>query len=166
VQSRRERSPEEANLFNPAFCGALVVKAVENFTKNAGDGLPFSLAFLILPIVLHRETRQSLPRTTITSLLAWIEDHQHQLVGFPDRVRRLRPITQEAVMFGLAHEALRVSESGLIILGSTRVVTTERTMILFTEEARDCIDRSGFVGRWFAKAGSPSTIMAIWGVAP
>jgi hypothetical protein len=139
---------------------------IDGYSRETGEGLSFPLAFLILPIVLHQETRQLLPRTTVTSLLAWIEDHQPQLVGFPDRVRRLRPITQEAIMFGLAQDTLRVSGGGLLTLGSTRVVATNRTMALFTEDARNCVDRSSFVGRWFARAGTPSTIMAIWGVAP
>ena len=35
-----------------------------------------------------------------------------------------------------------------------------------TEEVRICAKRAEFIGKWFAKAGSHNTIMAIFGVKP
>ena len=63
------RVVEEANLFNPAFCATLMAKTVDEYQKKAQHHFPFSLAFLVLPVVLHRATRESLPGSTITSLL-------------------------------------------------------------------------------------------------
>jgi hypothetical protein len=95
-----DRAVEEATLFNPAFCATLLAEAAGEFMKKAGRPLPFSLTFLILPIVLHGGTRSALPGTTVTALLPWVQDHREQLVVFGVRVQRLRAITREAIMFG------------------------------------------------------------------
>src|SRR5262249_804766 len=112
MQPWSDRVIEEANLFNPAFCATLLVKAVEEFSKKASSAFPFALAFLILPIVLHRSTREALPGSTITSLLPWLQENRQHLVEFPMRVKRLRAITQEAILFGLQYQTLALSPAG------------------------------------------------------
>lgn len=166
MQEWQQRPPEVAHLFNPAFCGVLIAKTVEAYSSTSGQGLPFGLAFLILPIILHPETRTSLPRGITTSLLSWIENNQVQLLGFSDRVRRLRPVTRESLTFDLTHGVLQLDDDGALILGQVRVSSTPAALRPLTPDAKLCIQKSLFLGRWFAEAGTPSTIMATWGVAP
>jgi hypothetical protein len=166
MQPWSKRVVEEANLFNPAFCAILLAKAADEFTKKAHGPLPFALAFLVLPIVLHRGTRSALPGSTITSLLPWIQDHREQLVDFAVRVQRLRGITREALLFGVQHETLAITDAGDVQVGAKRQSATEKRTGLFTEEARECVDRAGFIGRWFAAAGTTATIYAAWEVVP
>jgi hypothetical protein len=161
-----ERAVEEANLFNPAFAVALLAKAADEFAKKTQRPLPFALGFLVLPIVLHRGTRAALPGSTITSLLPWIQDNREQLVNFAPRVQSLRPITREAILFGTQNETLTLTESGGIAVGAKRQTATDRRTGLFTDEARECVDRAGFLGRWFAAAGTTAAIYAAWGVSP
>jgi hypothetical protein len=120
----------------------------------------------VLPIVLHQGTRSALPTTTITALLPWVQEHREQLVDFALHVRRLRAVTQEAIVFGLQHSTLALTESGEVVVGAKRQTATERRTSLFTDEARECVDRAGFIGRWFAAAGTTGTIYAAWGVTP
>jgi hypothetical protein len=166
MQTWPSRVVEEANLFNPAFCTSLIAKAADEFHKKAHRGLPFALGFVILPIVLHRGTRAALPSTTVTSLLPWIQDNREQLVDFSIRVQHLRGIVKEAILFGLQHETLILNERGELLIGPKRVSVTEKRTALFTDEARECVDRAGFIGRWFANAGSTATIFAAWGISP
>jgi hypothetical protein len=166
MQPWRNRVVEEANLFNPAFCATLIAKAVDEYRKKTDRSLPFSLAFLLLPAVLHRETREALPGSTITSLLSWVQDNRAQLVDFSVRAQRLRDITREALLFGTQHETLAVGADGGLTVGQKRQSPTERRTSLFTEEARECVDRAGFLGRWFAVAGTTATIFAAWRVTP
>ncbi|MFO0586954.1 MAG: three component ABC system middle component [Polyangiaceae bacterium] len=161
-----QRAIEEASLFNPAFCGALIVKSVEEYASKVDGGMPFPLSFLILPVVLHRATREVLPTSTITSLHAWLQDNRDPLVDFATRARRLRHIAQEAMMFSLLHGTLALSTHGALLAGERRVTVTDKTMSLFTREARECFERARFLGRWFAVAGTPATVMAAWGVSP
>jgi len=166
MQAWNDRVVEEANLFNPAFCATLLAKVAHEFQKKAHRSLPFPLAFIVLPAVLHRGTREALPRSTITSLLSWIQDNREQLVDFAIRVQRLRGITREALLFGAQHETLAVMADGGVAVGPHSLSATERRTGLFTEEARECVERAGFLGRWFAAAGTTATIFAAWGVAP
>jgi len=161
-----KRVVEEANLFNPAFCAVLLAKASEEYTKKTQQPLPFALAFLVLPVVLHCGTRAALPGSTVTSLLPWVQEHREQLVNFSGRVQSLRPITREALLFGAQNETLAVVGSGGIAIGARRLSATEKRTGLFTDEARECVERAGFLGRWLAAAGTPATIYSAWGIAP
>ena len=160
------RAVEEANLFNPAFGAVLLAKAAEEFAKKSQRQFPFALGFLVLPIVLHRGTRSALPVPTITSLLPWIQGNREQLVNFVLHVQSLRSITREAILFGTQNETLALTESGCIAVGAKRQTATERRTSLFTDEARECVDRAGFLGRWFAAAGTTAAIYSAWGVTP
>lgn len=65
-----QRPPEEQRLLNPSFCALILwhsAKAHGEATK-AKTGIAFEECFLVLPMVLHRETRESLPTKTTTSL--------------------------------------------------------------------------------------------------
>ena len=166
MQPWENRVVEEANLFNPAFCVALLAKTTQEYDRKGGQPFPFALSFLVLPIVLHRQTRSALPGSTLTALLPWIQDNRDQLVDFPKRVSGLRGITREALAFGVQHQALALSGDGCLGLGSRHRSATERRTGLFTDEAHECVDRAGFLGRWFSSAGTTATIYAAWGVRP
>lgn len=159
----KERSREEANLFNPAFCAALLICCVEDFSKKTGLPLSFPLAFLTLPIVLHSPTRKDLPTSTSTPMNSWLTEHREHLAGFPDRVRRVKPTTQEALMFALTHKGLNLFH-GELVLGPNRLSKLDGLQM--TEEVVRCFNRSRFLGRWMAEAGSPTTILAGWGMRP
>lgn len=166
MQPWPKRVVEEANLFNPAFCAVLLAKTSNEYSKKTQRPLPFALAFLVLPVVLHRGTRSTLPGSTVTPLLPWVQEHREQLVNFSGRVQSLRPITREAILFGTQNETLAVAGSGGIAVGARKLSATERRTPLFTEEARECVERAGFLGRWLAAAGTPATIYSAWGIAP
>lgn len=160
-----KRVIEEAHLFNPAFSATLLAEAIDDYCDKAKHPLPFAVAFLILPIVLHEGTRKALPKSTLTALLPWVQDHRETLVGFPERVRQLQEITREAVLFGLQHEILEL-ESGALRVGSLRKTVTSNRTPLYTDEVKECVERSGFLGRWFAASGTTANIFSAWGVAP
>lgn len=69
-------------------------------------------------------------------------------------------------MFGMAYQTLGMNGEGDLVVGDKRITVTERRTQFFTEEARACVDRSGFLGRWFAAAGTIATIYSAWGVTP
>ena len=166
MESWSKRVVEEANLFNPAFCTALLAKAIEDYIKKTQQPFPFALAFLVLPVVLHRGTRDILPSSTVSSLLTWIQDNRVQLVNFPSRVRSMQRITKDTIIFGVQHETLAIVDSGGIVIGPRKQSATKKRTSLFTSEAHECIDRAGFLGRWLAAAGTPATIYSAWGITP
>lgn len=159
-----ERVIEERHLFNSAFGAMLIAETVHDYQKKTNTALPFAVAFLVLPIVLHETTRNALPKSTLTALLPWVQENREQIVGFADRVQNLREISREAVLFALQNEILGLTEKGELTLGNSRKSITPGRTPLFTNEVRECVDRSGFIGRWFAATGTTANIYSAWGV--
>ena len=160
------RTNEEASLFNPSFCAMLLAETAFDHQRRNQLPMPFPLVFLVLPIVLHQNTRQALPSTTVTALLPWVERNRDILAGFPARVAVMREITKESLVFGLQHRLLQISEPAALVVGPGRKTATVRRTPLFTNEVRKCVERAAFVGRWFAAAGTTATIYASLGVSP
>lgn len=159
------RAREEAHLLNPAFCGALISLAVAEYVESEPRGLPYSLSPIILPVVLHKRTRELLPRSVRTSLASWLDESPSVRLGLVERVRALVPYSREAVLFAGSHRALRFVNGGRLATGPSSISTTkyERTT---TDEARACLRSARLIGRWFAAAGSEHTVLLLWGIRP
>jgi hypothetical protein len=159
------RSPEEARLLNSGFLGLMVWSAAIGYFEVTGSGLPIELAFIALPVSLHSPTRQALPRTTRTSVASWLDENAHLRVSFVDRAKGLAPFVREGILFASTNNLLTFSDKGALLI-STRPSKLNHYLGRTTEEVRDCIKRAEFVGKWFGIAGTPVTVMALWGVAP
>lgn len=160
------RTPEEARLFNPPFVGALSYEFVKAYGAKQTGSAPLTLGAAGLAISLHGETRKNLPYSTVTSLYEWLQDHEHLLVGFPQRVVGLMPYIREGTMFGVAHNTLAFSNGYHLELGEKKANFPKSFLDNGTSEIREIIDRTRFVGRWFAKSGSEASILAAWGIRP
>src|SRR5690242_8788952 len=121
ISAWREQPAEQARLFNPAFLGALIFCAVRGYEAASDEerGLPYSLAFLALPIVLHKSTRDALPRTISTSLAAWISVNAHAQVGFPARASALVPMVRDAIAVACHGGLLEIDGSQLRARGKS-----------------------------------------------
>lgn len=164
IWDRRPR--EEAYLFNPAFCGVVLHEFVKKYVRAKAAPCSFALLFCVFPIALHSKTRFALPGSTLTSLYSWRERNPEVLIGFAERARSLRPVAQEALRFGLDRAVYQLTEEGDLLLGDKLLAVGKKFQEGLTEDARDCIVTARLLGRWFAKAGTTSTIMAVWGIKP
>lgn len=160
-----ERPREEAYLFNPAFCCTLLTAACAGYQEAPGRNLPFPVAFMVLPIVLHKQTRQSLPPTTRSSFPAWIQDNASLKIQFQERLVSLKPHTREAILLGISTGWLELIGQG-DLSAPNGPSAANRTVRMLKEEAKECVQRAKFLGKWFASAGSTETTMALWGIRP
>ncbi|NNJ09166.1 hypothetical protein EKD04_002365 [Chloroflexales bacterium ZM16-3] len=159
----QNRPPEIANLFNPAFCALVIREALLSYYKERDEEMPFSLVFLLLPIVLHQETRGLLPKRDTVLMIEWCDTHLNVLYDFPSRAKRLVPFTKEAIIFGVQKRTMALStKSSLKAVGTIHSPSnwTDKT------EPSDCLSASRLVGRWFAATGAEATIYRLWGVKP
>jgi len=163
MRSWIERSQEEAYLLNPSFCCILITAAVTGYHEIAKRGLPLPLTYMILPIILHRPTRDLLPRSRRTSFPMWIQDNAKVRILFYERLMSLKTFTNEAILFGWERRWLNIDNSASI-LSNQWENTIRREIQSFDNEPKDCILKAMFIGKWFATAGPASTIMALWGV--
>jgi hypothetical protein len=163
-----ERPTEVANLLNPAFAGALLRLALDGYAREARAGLPFELAFLVLPICLHPGTTSRLPVSpTTTPIHAWLQRDANRdvLVSFPERLRSLLPFTREAILYAAQRGVISVDDAGLLRAGPKKLrgITAYRKS---GGEVSEAIRRAEFTGRWFALSGTTSTIFTLFGVRP
>lgn len=160
-----DRPRDEANLFNPAFLGQLLDRAAHGYRERSARGFPWVLAFVALPVVLHKPTRDALPGKVSTSMAAWTRDNTLLVASLPERARSLRPHVTEAILFSLSHGLVR-HENGTLLPGTRARRKPTDPWRDPTEDFRDCASRASFFGRWCAVSGLPATVFALWGMRP
>jgi Family of unknown function (DUF6521) len=159
-----ERPSEEARNLNPAFCGELIFRAVSDYRKLKPQPFSFALSFLILPIALHKTTRDQLPGRASTAFVGWLADNGPFLAQLPDRVLRLVPVSREALLFSIQHNALRIEDGGLVP-GAKPIRLTEK-LSQTTDDVAEARGAAALLGRWFANQGTASSILQGLGVSP
>lgn len=156
------RTHEVAFLLNPAFCGRILYTTIKEYSKKAKRAFPFPLIYLILPLVLHKETRANI--NSKTQLISWVQRYPQLLIGFPQRAKELVLITNEAVEFLL--------QTGKVILtptGELEVSAVSRTLSktkYVDPEISECLSKAEHIGRWFVATGRVETIYIALGVKP
>src|SRR5262245_18551710 len=95
----QDRTDEEERNLRPAFCGELIYGGVSEYVMLRKQPFGFALSFIVLPIVLHKSTREQLPGNASAAFAGWVADRGPFLAEFPDRALRLVPVTREALLF-------------------------------------------------------------------
>ncbi|MEU2168050.1 three component ABC system middle component [Micromonospora chersina] len=155
-----DRPPIVAAMLNPALIAAILASTADGYRKESGQTLPWPLSFIVVPLVLHRGTRQALPSSTRTHLATWTSKHPLLRAGFPPRAQGLVQPVKEGLRFGLAHGVLSLEGDGL--QGKIR----RPRGFQMPEELADILRRASFVGRWLAKIDNTATVFAVFGVTP
>lgn len=162
-----QRPPEEQRLLNPCFCSVLLWYSARAHADadRARNGVAFEECFLVLPMILHHETRESLPIRISTSLPVWLARNPLAPSTIADRARALIPFTKEALRFGGAYGLLQFTDTMI----HANPAWKERMAIALedtSDEVLACAKRAEFVGRWFAKTGNAETVLSLLGVQP
>lgn len=165
----QERTIEQRNLLNPAFCAITVWHLVRGYDAESvtltktSDGMPIELAFVGSSFILRGQTRDQLPRTITSSLATWVHDHPLERSAVAKGVIVLRDTVREALLFGALHGMLSFDRRQLIATEkeAKKINTYLRSS---SDEVRECMRQAVFVGRWICKAGAPPTVMALLGV--
>ena len=127
--------------------------------------MPFEQAFVVLPAVLHKETRECLPRSRRTSLADWIGRNALVQGTIVRIAERMVEHSREGMLFGARYGLTRVK--GGRIHGDERWRTSvNRWLRGASEEVRLCARRAEFVGGWFADNASAAGVLALLGVRP
>jgi len=157
-----ERPFEIRNLFNPAFCGVLLLRAFQGFEEEDDSGMPFSLALLVLPLCLHKDTREIISNNPQRYLLKTISEKPQILIDFAERTRNLLPYTFEALGFVMQLRSFEVTSRGGLKLRDKGI----RKKIDGTQESVECQRIARIVGKNFAKIGDRVTIYTTLGIRP
>jgi ABC-three component (ABC-3C) system Middle Component 3 len=157
-----QRPFEIRNLFNPAFCGLVLFRALHGYEEEDSRGMPFSLSLLVLPLCLHKDSCDVIASRPRRYLLKTMEKNQQVMVGFADRVTHMRPYTFEG--FGLLMErgCIAIADDGRIHTVPDRV----RKTVTGTDETVSCQKAARIVGREFARIGDRVTVYTTFGIRP
>jgi hypothetical protein len=157
-----ERPFEIRNLFNPAFCGVVLFRALAGYEEENEAGMPYSLALLVLPLCLHKDTRSVLADNARGYFLKVIERNPRILVGFAQRAKDLLPYALESLGFLMERGCFVVTDEGRLQTVQQRV----RKRVTGTDESIACQRVARFLGREFARVGDRGTIYTSLGVRP
>jgi hypothetical protein len=152
-----ERSRLIAHLLNPALIAAIEARAAAEYGSSRPRGIPWPLAFVIAPLVLHGPTRARLPRSTATHLSTWLLQNADLRSAFALRAASLAPAVREGLRFGLRHGVLQL-ENGHFKGSSSRPPGLG--------EVRELVSSAGLVGRWLARTENAATVFALFGIRP
>src|SRR5882672_11493265 len=107
-----QRSRAVRAMLNPALLAAILAAATEEYARLSRKPMPAAYAFLIVPLVLHRETRESLPPTNRSHWSTWVGNNPLLVVGFPSRAIAMRDHVREGLRLALRSGTLAIDESG------------------------------------------------------
>lgn len=162
MKAWNQRPREIRALFNPAFCGLVLARGLEGFSETANRSMPFSLTLLILPLCLHKRTREQIKDANRAYFTKILEEHPEIRVDFARRARAMLPYTMEAFSYLMFVAAIDVDDSGCIKLVENKI----RRSITGSEDTKDCQTVARSLGRKLALIGDRATIYTTLGIRP
>jgi len=160
------RPSEITTLLNPAFCAILLYVGISEFHKIQGKGVSYIFPFLFLPLILHKDTREKLPRSSNTTLSSWLTNPCTAIVkvGFATRAQSMSPYTKESLLFAAMHEVLEINEDGMLY--PLTELKLKSYISKATPDLLSCIKSAKLCGKLIARAGDMKTVMSLLGVKP
>jgi hypothetical protein len=93
--------------------------------------------------------------------VGWAADHGPILVGVPDRVARLLPVSWEALLFLLQNGGIRLQRGGIV--PGKRPIRSSAASPAATNDTLEARRSARLLGRWFANQGQPASILQMFG---
>ena len=157
-----KRSEIEASLFNPAFCGELILHAVSSYSKTSKGGkFPYALSYLILPFLMSEDVYRFLPSSQRTKLIPWLSTYKHLKPLIADKAKELREYTNEALLLYLSKDLLQIDDRAELYIGQNSLA---RKRHFLREEVDRLVKKAEFIGKWLGNAGDVVTIYSLIGI--
>ena len=154
--------PEAANLFNPAFFGEVARRVSESYTEECESNMPIILAFLATPLVVYRDTRQTLNPRKYSYLHTWSIANPHVRIGLARRVDELKPYIRLGLAFAIRHRSIVIDEAGAIRV-LPRTLSKKRLPKI---DSSDYFKGAKTLGRWLARTDRLADIFVMLGMRP
>lgn len=156
-----KKSPTFFNLYNPSFCGNLLRICLFEYEVKLNKKMPFSLTFLILPLLLHKELRDTINHYDI--LHTWTFENYPKLIDFNKKTKELIEITKASLMFLLQTKTIKIHSDATIEIEKSQF---PKKFLTSDSELADYYKKARYLGRWFAFVDDIPTIFALLGVKP
>ena len=136
---------------NPSLGGYLIWQCGLSFQSEVGLQASFPLAFLVLPIILHRPTLDLVTSTRKASGMALfaakVGEEQENLLAIHERALVLRGLSLQSVAFAVNRGLIHVNYAEATFRSNT--LTTKGPSI--PERIKSLSAGAGKLGSWFSK---------------
>lgn len=156
------RSPVPAAMLNPALISTVIAASANQYEATSGFAMPWPLAYLVAPLVLHRPTREGLPRTKATSLAKWAGDNTMLVVGLSARAQQMAAHVREGLRFGLSEGTIELIDGEALRSPAEAQINLRK----IDGDLPSIYRASGMIGRVLGRTGSPATIFAALHMQP
>jgi hypothetical protein len=157
-----QRPFEIRSLFNPAFCALILFRALQGYEEEDPRGMPFSLSLLILPLCLHKDSREVMTAGSRSYLLKVTEKNPQIQVGFSERATTMIPYTFEGFDLLMEKGCIYLSDDGRLHTVSDKV----KKSVTGTHETKNCQRVSRYLGKEFARIADRVTVYTTFGIRP
>lgn len=152
------------NMLNPAFCGRNLLLVLEEYNKMThSKGIPYSLLILVLPLLLVKEIRETLPAKSNAKFYEWTKENGAQLMNFHKFVKGYMPYTEKALMFLFSLNILKIEENGMLNISETNYKKGWDNSI---EELNEVFTKAKFLGKWFGTVNNEFMIYLYLKIKP
>lgn len=142
---------------NPALGAYVLWQFGSSFQSENGSPAPLPLAFLVLPLLLHRSTLDLVVSTRKTSGLALfaakLGEERENLLAVHERAFALRRLTLQSIAMGVGNRLLTLDYSAATLRANTLAPGTSKPKI--PERIRSFSGAADKIGYWFSKLGLP-----------
>jgi hypothetical protein len=157
-----QRPFEIRNLFNPAFCGLVLFRAMKGYEEEDSRGMPFSLSLLVLPLCLHKDSREVIAANPLSYLLKISERNPQMQVGFAERVSVMLPYAFEGFGLLMDRGCISITDDGRLQTVPDKI----RKTVKGTDETKSCQRVARIIGKEFACIADRATIYRTFGIRP
>lgn len=156
---------EEFNLHNPAYCGFLIYSAVRGYSSIDKNGINPALLYLCLPIILTKSISSRFPKTSKTSLIAWLVANEDCFLSFHKKVTSYFEITHGALDFVYEKGLLTITKDHYIVANNSKLAQSP-SLFSKSDTMKKQLSSSKLLGRWLANSPDATTIFSVLGIKP
>lgn len=138
---------------NPALGAYAIWRFGTSYQEDAGRPAILPLAFLVLPLVLHRPTLELIGSTRRASGLALfaakLGEDRENLLAVHERALALRWLTLQSIAMGVSRQLLTLDYDAVTLRANAAVPNMRKPIV--PERIRGLAGAAEKVGDWFAK---------------
>lgn len=123
---------------NPFLFTPLIVNFYNNYKGQDKDIL---LSYLVLPLVLHEDTRNWLQNARSNSSLSTFGRNRENYYGLPERVKEYKQTTNQCLQYSIDNNIIKINENIQL-----EVITKD---IGYNDFLKDSFKASGNIGKIF-----------------
>lgn len=142
-----------ALIHNPTLGAYALWRFGLGFQSEAEVPAEFALAFLVLPIVLHRESLDhvvgTFPSSGLALFAAKLGKQSEDLLAVHERARILRPLTLRSIAMGVSARLLTVDYKGATIRANETELRPKRPPV--PNRLKDIGNGAEKLGLWFSR---------------